>query len=63
MTAVHAQDCAPCDASRAVVEALRTEYDPLNNWDEVTVAGQTQAAFTVGLVAEVLHRFPLGGAR
>lgn len=59
---VHAGDCAPCDAARQVVDALRVEYDPLSNWDEVEVDGDTQTALTLRIVADVLHRFPLGGS-
>lgn len=33
----HGSDCAPCDATRAVVRRLRDEWDPLSNWDEVDV--------------------------
>lgn len=57
---VHERDCEPCDAARQVVEALRNEYDPLSNWDDTEVEGVTQTALTVQLVADVLHRFPLG---
>lgn len=56
---VHASDCAPCDAARAVVERLRDEYDPLSNWDEVEVEGVNQTDLTIALVAEVLHRYPI----
>lgn len=58
---IHTRDCAPCDAARQVVQALRDEYDPLSNWDEIEVEGDTQTALTLRIVAEVLHRFPLGG--
>ena len=56
---VHAKDCAPCDAARAVVAALREEFDPHENWDDVEVEGQSVTVRTVTLVAEVLHRFPI----
>lgn len=61
MTA-HERDCAPCDAARQVVQALRAEYDPLDNWDDTEVNGATQTALTEQLVADVLHRFPRGGS-
>lgn len=56
---IHDRDCAACDAARAVVTALREQYDPLDNWDEVSAEGRTQTVFTVQLVADVLHRYPL----
>ena len=59
---VHPRDCAPCDAARAVVDALREQLDPLDNWDEVEVHGRTTTEYTVGLVAEVLHRYPIPAA-
>ncbi len=63
MTA-HAKDCAPCDAARAVVEALRDAYDPLANWDEVEVEGKSQTAYTTELISDVLHKYPVpGGTR
>lgn len=58
MADVHAADCAPCDAARAVVAALREDFDPLENWDEVEVEGASVTDRTIALVAEVLHRFP-----
>ncbi|MEU0532003.1 hypothetical protein [Amycolatopsis tolypomycina] len=59
--AAHAKDCAPCDAARAVVAALREDFDPLENWDEVEVEGESVTTRTIATVAEVLHRYPLGG--
>ncbi len=62
MNAVHAKDCAPCDAARAVVSALREEFDH-ENWDDVEVEGQSVTARTVALVADVLHRYPIPQSR
>lgn len=61
MTTFHAADCAPCDAARAVVAALREDFDPLENWDEVEVEGASVTARTTARVAGVLHRFPVPG--
>lgn len=63
MTDLHAKDCTPCDAARAVVEALRDDFDPLDNWDEVEVEGRSLTDRTTARVAEVLHRYPTPGAR
>lgn len=61
MADVHAHDCAPCHAARRVVVELRTEFDPLDNWDEVEAQGKTTADVAVELVARVLHRYPIPG--
>jgi hypothetical protein len=58
---VHAADCAPCDAARAVVAALREDFDPLENWDEVELEGASVTDRTIARVAEVLHRYPIPG--
>lgn len=61
---VHGGDCPACDAARAVVAELRTEFDPLDNWDETEVGdGQTTADRAVALAAIALHRFPIPGAK
>ncbi|WP_027944249.1 hypothetical protein [Amycolatopsis taiwanensis] len=56
---VHERDCAPCDAARQAVAELRTQFDPLDNWDEVEVQGKTTTEFATELIASALHRFPL----
>lgn len=63
MPDVHAADCAPCDAARAVVAVLREDFDPLDNWNEVELEGHTLTDRTIARVAEVLHRYPTPGAR
>lgn len=64
MAAFHTSDCAPCDAARAVVVELRTEFDPLDNWDETEVGdGRTVTDLAHSLAAAALHRFPVRGRR
>lgn len=65
MADFHASDCAPCDAARAVIAELRTEFDPLDNWDDTEVHdGETTTDRALAHAATALHRFPLpGGAR
>lgn len=71
-TVLHAADCAPCDAARAVVAALRDQFDPLDNWDDTELphptSGQliTVTELAVGIAAGVLHQYPVpasGGAK
>lgn len=60
----HAHDCAPCDATRQIVDALTARWDPLDNWADVnaTTGNGTLRDEALDVVAGVLHQLPLGGA-
>jgi hypothetical protein len=61
MDELHERDCAPCDAARTVVAELAEEFDPLDNWADVEIAGESVERRLQRRVAGVLHQFPLGG--
>lgn len=61
---LHARDCAPCDAARAVVRELAVHMDPLDNWPDVEVGPDMSVTdLLVAVTAETLHNFPIGGPR
>ena len=61
---VHERDCAPCDAARAAAYALMEHWDPNEAWAGVEALDGDGTLYdeAVRIVAEVLHRYPLGGA-
>jgi hypothetical protein len=52
---VHGRDCVPCDAARAVVEALAVHWDPNDQWADVELDGVSVQRHAEATVAEVLH--------
>lgn len=63
--AIHASDCATCDAARAVVDEISAKWDPLDNWAEVDAPdgeGTLRDQF-LEIAAGVLHQSQLPAVR
>lgn len=59
---VHTSDCAPCDAARAVVDALATTWDPGDNWSDVEAINSTYVTLrdeAIAIAAQTLHAYPI----